>query len=230
MTKPLRVIIADDHPIVRDGFQTILQLQEEIEVVGTAADGETVVKLAETKQPDVILMDLYMPKMNGIDATKQIRKCVPHVSILMMTSEPDDDRIMQALVEGASGFLLKDWDTEDIIQAIHAIKKGQSILPVHISTKLASILHTQQNNPTEEEISLTAEQFPWGPWQEKFSEREKQILILMLEGRTNALMAELLHLSLGTVKNYISSIYKSLGVSDRAEAIKIMQDLQDEQQ
>ncbi len=226
MNQSLRIVIADDHPIVRDGFHTILDLQEGMSVTGTASDGHTAVKLAESEQPDVVLMDLHMPGMDGIAATRQIRRLVPHTHILIITSQPDDDRIIQALQAGANGFLLKDWDTEEIIRVIYAVKNGQLILPAQITAKLQASLDEQPNSLSEElseeEIHASAEGLPWGDWQEVFSAREKQIIFLLLEGRTNSQMAELLHLSVGTIKNYISAIYRSLKVEDRAQAIEVL--------
>ena len=142
--------------------------------------------------------------------------------MLILTSQPDDELIVQAMMEGASGFLLKDWETDDIIRAIKSVVSGQMTLPARISARLSeglSRLHKQQSRLDEDEIMRRNERLPWERLDVSFSLRERQIICLLMQEHTNSDIADLLHLSVGTVKNYISTVYKALGVSSRAEAV-----------
>lgn len=222
MQKTITVLIVDDHPIVRDGLSTILGLREEIEVVGTASRGQTALQMAAQMKPDVILMDLYMPDMNGIEATKQIKKNNHHSHILILTSHLDEEIIMQALFEGVSGFLLKDWETEDIVNTIKSTLSGQLILPASISSKLSNHLSKQYKKIpkiSEDDVTHQVNSYHWDQLDRQLSFREKQIIVLMLNNYGNIEIAQMLHLSVGTVKNYVSSIYKTLNVTNRNDAI-----------
>ncbi|MCI3921151.1 response regulator transcription factor [Paenibacillus sp. TRM 82003] len=223
---PIKILIADDHPIIRDGLRTILELQEDLKVVGTASNGQTAIQMAEAMQPDVILMDLYMPDLNGIEAAKQIRERLAQTHILIITSQPDDEMIIQALIHGASGFLLKDWETDEIVRAIRAVFSGQLLIPSLVSSKLSENLSHSAPHPQtrldEEEIARQSERFPWDLLDGSFSQRERQIVYLLQRGFSNTEIAVHLHLSIGTVKNYISSIYKTLDVTSRPEAVQII--------
>lgn len=223
--KTIKVAVADDHPIVRNGLKTILDLQEDIEIIGTADNGKSAVELAAEKQPNVMLIDIYMPEMNGLEATKIIKKEFPNVHILLITSQPDDNSVIQAMINGASGFILKEWETDEIVRVIHSVISGQMVLPSLASKKLASSLASQQKKQllySEDEITQYVKQQSWGKWEPLFSLREKQILLLLLNNHSNTDIADLLHLSKGTVKNYLSSIYKTLGVTNRRDAKQVM--------
>ena len=225
--KPIKIMIADDHSIIRDGFQTILELQEGFEVVGTARNGRTAVELASAAKPDVVLLDLHMPDMNGLEAAKLIKGSHPSMQILILTSQHDDELIIKAMIAGASGFILKDWETADIVRAIQAVASGQLVMPNSIAGKLSegfARLETQRTEMTEDDIARLANRQPWEKLDAQFSARERQIIYLLLQERSNVEIAESLHLSVGTVKNYISLIFKALGASGRSEAARLIKE------
>lgn len=219
--KKIKVAVVDDHPIVRDGLKTILDLQERFEVVGTADNGKSAVELATHKQPDVILMDIYMPVMNGLDAVQEIKRQYPDMHVLLITSQPDDDNITKAIIFGVSGFILKDWETEEIVQTIDAAISGRMVLPSLASQSIAEgLAGRHQTTPIHSEnkvIELTNQQ-SWGQWDRVLTIREKQIALLLLSHFSNEEIANTLFLSIGTVKNYLSTIYKTLGVTGREDA------------
>jgi DNA-binding NarL/FixJ family response regulator len=221
----IKVMIADDHAIIRDGFQTILGLQEEIDVVGTAQNGvDAVQKTRQLTNIDVILMDLHMPEMNGLEALRQIKEYKPDVRILMLTSHAEDEDVLEAIAHGADGFLLKDWPTEKIISTIRECLQGMMSLPSSISARMAYLHQTSSMNADTVSNRLT--NYVWeGPFS-VLSEREQQILILMSDGLKNDEIGRELFLSVGTVKNYISSLYKKLDVSSRKEALTLLQQQQ----
>jgi len=223
--KLIKIIIVDDHSIIRDGFQTILELQEGFEVVGTAKNGRTAVELTSSARPDVVLLDLHMPDMGGLEAAKRIKSSHPSVHILILTSQPNDELIIEAMIAGASGFILKDWDTADIVRAIQSVASGQLVMPSSIAGKLSegfARLQTQRTEMKEDDIARLADRQPWDKLGAQFSARERQIIYLLLQERSNADIAESLHLSVGTVKNYISLILKTLDAASRSEAARLI--------
>lgn len=219
--RPINVFIADDHPIVRDGFKTILELQDGIEVIGTARQGKEAVQWVYETEPDVILLDVYMPDMDGIEATRQVKRDRPQTRVLLITSNAEEALIMKALMHGASGFLLKDWETERIVRAIRDSLQGQIVLPDLVSETLSETLAETRTSTKNTIPDVT--HIPWEHFSVNLSEQDKQILTLLYEGCRNADIAGRLFLSVGTVKNYISRIYKTLGVENRAEAVTLIQ-------
>lgn len=215
----LRVLIADDQTLMRDGLQTILQLENDIEVVATAENGEEACRLAAVHRPDLVLMDIRMPVMNGIEAVKQLRRTMPSLKVLMLTTFDEDEYIIEALANGAVGFLLKDIPTDRLLDAIRQAGQGEMMLPSSIAIKLAhrlsaSTLIAASSSPVEIESSRI-----------KFTDREMTIIPLMIEGRTNREIASLLFMSEGTVKNYISGIYDKIGTNDRTQAVILLKKL-----
>lgn len=208
----LRVLIADDQSLMRDGLQTILQLEEDIEVIATAENGEEACRLAEALHPDLVLMDIRMPVMNGIEAVKQIRKSLPNTKVLMLTTFDEDQYIIEALANGATGFLLKDIPTDKLLEAVRDAARGNMMLPAAIAAKLASRLTAASDQPPGFRQDRK-------PSDVKFTDREMSIIALMTEGRTNREIAGLLFMSEGTVKNYISGIYDKIGTNDRTQAV-----------
>lgn len=208
----LRVLIADDQSLMRDGLQTILQLEEDIDVIATAENGEEACKIAEALHPDLVLMDIRMPVMNGIEAVKQIRKSLPNTKVLMLTTFDEDQYIIEALANGATGFLLKDIPTDKLLEAVRDAARGNMMLPAAIAAKLASRLTAASEHPPgfRQDHNLS---------DIKFTDRELSIIALMTEGRTNREIAGLLFMSEGTVKNYISGIYDKIGTNDRTQAV-----------
>ncbi|MBW5447460.1 response regulator [Cohnella sp. CFH 77786] len=216
----LRVLIADDQTLMRDGLQTILQLEEDIEVVATAENGEEACRLACEHHPDLVLMDIRMPVMNGIEAVKQLRKTMPGTKILVLTTFDEDEYIIEALASGAVGFLLKDIPTDKLLQAIRDAARGDIMLPSAIAVKLAARLSAA---PPAAEADVPKARSRTSEL--KFTEREMSIISLMVEGRTNREIAQLLFMSEGTVKNYISTIYDKIGTNDRTQAVIWLKDM-----
>ncbi|SFB62221.1 two component transcriptional regulator, LuxR family [Cohnella sp. OV330] len=208
-----RILIADDQTLMRDGLQTIIQLEDDMEVVGTAENGEDACALAIRHKPDLVLMDIRMPVMNGIEAVKKLRQDAPGVRVLMLTTFDEDDYIIEALASGAVGFLLKDIQSDKLLQAIRDAARGEMMLPAGIAAKLAARLASPHaGKPT----GLRARGRTDGL---KFTDRELSIIALMVEGRTNREIAGQLFMSEGTVKNYVSTIYDKIGTNDRTQAV-----------
>jgi DNA-binding NarL/FixJ family response regulator len=203
---PLRVLIADDHPLFRHGIQALLSATLDMEVVGEASAGEEAVNLATTLSPDVILMDIQMPGVNGVEATRQILRASPHVRILMVTMFEDDASVFTAMRAGARGYVLKDTEKTELLRAIRAVGSGEAIFSPAIATRLLDFFAAPHS-------SLPPQAFP------DLTEREREILDLIAQGRNNAEIASQLVLSPHTVRNYVSSIFSKLQVADRAQAI-----------
>jgi DNA-binding NarL/FixJ family response regulator len=205
----IRVLIADDHPFFRDGLRVLLDNTRDTTLVGEASSGDEVVDLAATLQPDVILMDLKMPGLNGIDATRQIVQTSPHISILVVTMFEDDDSVFAALRAGARGYLLKGADKQEMLLAIRAVAGGEAILGPAIARRLMRYFAA----PTTATQAQHSQVFP------DLTDREREILALMAGGWNNQDIADRLVLSLKTVRNYVSNIFSKLQVADRAQAI-----------
>lgn len=201
----IRVAICDDQVVVCDGLEMILSADPEIEVVGLAYDGEQAVQLVERSRPDVILMDLKMPGMNGIQATYQIRQVAPQTRVLVLTTFGDDEWVFDAIRSGAAGYLLKGTPRAELLKAVKGTAEGKT----HVDPNVAGKLFTQlaQGGTSQE-----------GQSRFELSEREQEVLKLLAQGLTNAEIAERLYLTRGTVRNYVSAILSKLRVEDRTQA------------
>jgi len=202
----IRILIADDHPVFRYGLRALLAAEPTTEVIGEATTGEEAIAKASSLQPDVILMDLNMPGVNGIEATRRILEMTPHMSILVLTMFDDDDSIFAAMRAGARGYLLKGEEGEETVRAIQAVSSGEAIFSPAIARKLMQYFGARR--PT-----VPPQAFP------ELTEREREILTLIAQGYTNTAIAEKLVLSPKTVRNHVSNIFSKLQVADRAEAI-----------
>src|SRR5215211_1446612 len=204
--EPIRVLIADDHPLYRDGMRGLLDSETGTEVVGEASSGEEAIELAEALKPDVILMDIKMPGINGIEATRHILNTSPQVGILMVTMFEDDDSLFAAMRAGSRGYLLKDSRGEEVVHAIRAVAGGEAIFGPGIAKRL--INYFSISNP-----SAPPRAFP------ELTDREEEILTLIARGHSNQEIAQQLFLSLKTVRNHVSHIFLKLQVADRAQAV-----------
>lgn len=204
----MKIIICDDQAVVRDGLELLLGLEKDLQVVGTARDGAEAVERVSQKQPDLVLMDLKMPGMNGIEATRQIRARFPNVKVLVLTTYDDDEWLFDAIRAGASGYLLKDTPREKVVEAIRGTVAGRAFVDPAVASKLLDQVASRQSQPA----SLLTE---------KLTERETDVLRLLARGLNNAEIAGQLHLSEGTVRNHVSAILDKLGVSDRTQAAVI---------
>jgi DNA-binding NarL/FixJ family response regulator len=202
----IRLLIADDHPNFRDGLKALLLSASDLEVIGEAADGEEAVSLAARLQPDVVLMDLNMPGVGGIEATRRILDTSPHISVLVISMFEDDDSVFAALKAGARGYLLKGAPKAEILRAIRAVTSGEAIFGPAIAKRLMQYFAAPRPRAPKDF-------FP------ELTEREHEVLALIAEHQTNPEIARRLYLSQKTVRNHVSNIFTKLQVADRAQAI-----------
>lgn len=221
--KAVRVLVVDDQQLMRDGIASLLSLQEGIEVAGTAANGQLAIEQALHVQPDVILMDVRMPVMDGVAATIQLRRQLPQSKIVMLTTFDDDTYVLEALRAGASGYLLKDIPARDLAQAVHAVYRGIYQLDPAVAQRVVASLGSapgsqstlaQQSHMPTRNAADAGGSARFGD----MTEREIEVLRLISHGATNREIAEALVISEGTVKNHISSILSRLGLRDRTQA------------
>jgi DNA-binding NarL/FixJ family response regulator len=205
MTELIKVLIADDHPLFRDGLTALLTDSPDTELAGAATSGTEAVELARETQPDVVVMDLHMPGLNGIEATRRIVADSPHITVLVLTMFDDDDSIFSALRAGARGYLLKGADQEQIRAAIQAAANGEIIFGTQLAARMLAYFTTPAVAP--------APVFP------QLTDREREVLDLVAQGRANTAIATRLGLSQKTVRNHVSNILTKLQVADRAQAI-----------
>ena len=202
---PIRVLIVDDHAPFRAGLRALLTSVPDMEVSGEAADGEDAVREAAKLQPDVVLMDIQMPGMNGIEATRVIYQSSPHIGVIVLTMFEDDDSVFAAMRAGARGYLLKGADQAEILRAIHSVGSGEALFGPGIARRLINFF--SQLNPQAQHP------FP------ELTEREREVLDLLARGMSNAEIAAALVISQKTVRNHVSNIFNKLQVADRAQAI-----------
>jgi DNA-binding NarL/FixJ family response regulator len=200
-----RVLIADDHPLFRDGLRKLIESAAEMNLVGEATTGAEAVELALELQPDVVVMDLHMPDMNGIEATRRIVETSPHVGVLVLTMFQDDDSVFAAMRAGARGYLLKGSDHDETLRAIRAVAAGDAIFGPAIAERLIAFFASGASGPPAAFPELT--------------EREREVLELVAQGASNAGIAATLTLSQKTVRNHVSNIFTKLRVADRAQAV-----------
>jgi DNA-binding NarL/FixJ family response regulator len=206
MTDPVRVLVADDHPIFRDGLRALLATDQEIELVGEASDGAAVQALVDELQPDIVLMDLHMPDVDGVTATRQIAQRSPHVGVIVLTMFDDDDSVFAAMRAGARGYLLKGTNQSDLIRAIHLVAGGGAMFGTAVAQRVLEFFSRPRR--TASPIA-----FP------QLTDREHEVLELIAHGHNNASIASRLHISDKTVRNHVSNIFTKLSVADRAEAV-----------
>lgn len=202
----LRILIADDHPLFRHGIAALLKAEADFEVIGEATNGKEVIDLATTLQPDVVIMDIHMPEINGIEATRRILFTSPSIRILIVTMFEDDGSVFTAMKAGARGYVLKDVQKADMLRAIRSVGRGEAIFSPAIATRLLHFF-------SEPRQTTPAQLFP------ELTEREREILDLIAQGLNNTDIAKKLVLSPNTVRNYVSNIFSKLQVADRAQAI-----------
>jgi DNA-binding NarL/FixJ family response regulator len=219
----VRVLVADDQQLMRDGIASLLGIQEGIEVVGLAANGEEAVEQAIRLRPDVVLMDVRMPIMNGVAATGHLRRDLPSCKILMLTTFDDETYVLEALRVGASGYLLKDIPTSDLVQAIQAVHRGiYQLDPAVMGRVIAALPKPEPEEPPVESLRLHQSAMAGSASSHAqpgdLTDREIEVVRLIAQGATNREIAEQLVISEGTVKNHISNILSRLGLRDRTQA------------
>lgn len=201
---PLRVLIADDHPLVRSGLRSLLQGMADVSLVGEARDGHEAVRLAAELAPDVVVMDINMPGVNGIEATGRIVSDVDRVAVLILTMYEDDDLVFSAMRAGARGYILKGSSPEDVGRAIRSVAAGEVLLGAAVARRVVGYFSGELSNVAP---------FP------ELSDREQQTLDLLAQGLSNREIASKLYLGEKTIRNYVSDIYSKLQVASRAEAV-----------
>jgi two-component system response regulator NreC len=204
----IRVVLADDHRMLREGIRALLERQDDIEVVGEAADGREAVRLVSQLCPDVVVMDVSMPLLNGIEATRQIRRDCPTARVLTLTVHESQDYVAQLLAAGASGYIIKRAGGDELVSAVRAVHRGE----VFLHPSIARVVIQDYVQRLQAGQGLSA--------QDVLTDREREVLQLIAEGYTNREIADLLHLSIKTVQNHRSNIMRKLDLHDRGELIK----------
>lgn len=202
MVDAIRVLIVDDHSVVREGLRAFLQLQDGLEVVGEAADGEEAIEAASRLRPDVILMDLVMPRLGGVAAMRRLREEVPEARVIVLTSFLDDDKLLPALRAGAAGYLLKNAEPQDVARAVRAAHAGEALLDPVVAARLVETLAAEDG---QEPL-------------DRLTPREREVLVLIGRGFSNKRIANELDLSEKTVKTHVGHVLAKLGVTDRTQA------------
>ena len=205
----IRVLLVDDQALFREGLRTLLAAQPGVEVVGEAANGEEALRLAATRRPDVVLMDLQMPVLDGVAATRRLRESSPDCQVIVLTTFDDDEYVFEGLRAGAVGYLLKDTSSQRLLEAIRAAARGESFLQPSVAAKVVAEFTR---------LSASGARTRAGALVEPLSERETEILRLLAQGASNREIAEALVIAEGTTKNHITSILGKLGVRDRTQA------------
>ncbi len=218
--KKARILIADDQMLTREGLRTILDMEEDMEVIGLAKDGLEACEMTEALIPDLVLLDIQMPKLDGITALKRIKQSFPKIAILILTTFMEEEYIIAGMANGANGYLLKDMDGDKMIASIRDSLTGQFILPSAVAAALAGSITrlTEQSENRHSSFSTKIELV-------KLTERENDIANLIVQGLNNREIADVLFVAEGTARNYISNIYRKLEVNDRAQAIVRLQAL-----
>lgn len=206
---PIRVVVADDHPLFRQGLRKALELGEEVQVLGEARDGLECLERCRALEPDVLLLDITMPKVNGVDVARQLKAECPAIGILVLTMHDNEEYLVEAVQAGVDGYVLKDVEPGELKRAIQAVSRGERYLPPSLAAKLMSGFHR---------LARQRERQTSGPL-DLLSEREWEILQLLVEGKANREIGQHLYISEKTVKNHATSLFRKLGVQGRAQAV-----------
>ncbi|MEV0381865.1 response regulator transcription factor [Nonomuraea sp. NPDC050643] len=204
----IRILLADDHKLVRTGFKLMLDVQPDMKVVGEAADGDEAVDLSRRLRPDVVLMDLHMPGLDGVGATERITAELPEVRVLALSTFDLDENVVAALRAGADGFLPKDVSPEELIEGVRVVHRGDAAVAPRLLTRLIGTFVRAGTRPRQAPAALTG-----------LTDREREILVLIARGRSNPEIATELSVSPSTVKNHVTSLFAKIGARDRAQAV-----------
>ncbi|WP_103108942.1 response regulator [Brevibacillus reuszeri] len=219
----LRIVIVDDHQLFREGVKRILEMEEDFKVVGEGADGGEAALLAEEHKPDVLLMDINMPNINGVSAAENVITVSPTTRVIMLSIHDDEGYVYRTLRSGASGYLLKEMGTSDLVDAVRVVASGGAYIHPKVTGKLIEEFRrlSEQEGSTERSFSVDESQAIDPKVIESLTRREREVLQLMAEGKSNRAIGEFLFISEKTVKNHVSSILQKLNVQDRTQAVVI---------
>lgn len=210
----IRILIADDHALLRQGIKNVLSLEADLEVIGEAADGEEAVRKAVELKPDIILLDINMPRGNGLEVTKRLSAAQPDVKCVVLTIHDDENYVFEVIKAGAVGYLLKDVEPSMLIQAIRAISEGESFIYPTLARKLFSEVSRRDTERRHESVDMIRRRK-----EERLTYREVEVLQLVAKGLSNQEMAQRLFLSEKTVKNHLTNIFRKINVTDRTQAV-----------
>jgi len=226
---PIRILVADDHPVVRDGLVAVLSTQPDFQVVGEAGDGREAVEKVGELQPDVILLDLEMPELDGVEVLEQLAQTHPQVHAIVFTAYDTDERILGAIQVGARGYLLKGAPRQEVFQAIRLAMRGESLLPPLVASRLIRQVQAEKRPRAKQDRErplprdhqrLSSGQGRREPYVEPLTRREQDVLLLLSQGKTNKEIAQVLVVTERTVKFHVSSILSKLGAANRTEALQ----------
>lgn len=219
----LRIVIVDDHQLFREGVKRILEMEDDFKVVGEGADGGEAAVLAEEHKPDVLLMDINMPHINGVSAAENVITASPNTRVIMLSIHDDEGYVYRTLRSGASGYLLKEMGTSDLVDAVRVVASGGAYIHPKVTGKLIEEFRrlSEQEGAAERSFSIDESQAIDPKMIESLTRREREVLQLMAEGKSNRAIGEFLFISEKTVKNHVSSILQKLSVQDRTQAVVI---------
>ncbi|MED4754652.1 response regulator transcription factor [Brevibacillus choshinensis] len=219
----LRIVIVDDHQLFREGVKRILEMEDDFKVVGEGADGGEAAVLAEEHKPDVLLMDINMPHINGVSAAENVITASPNTRVIMLSIHDDEGYVYRTLRSGASGYLLKEMGTSDLVDAVRVVASGGAYIHPKVTGKLIEEFRrlSEQEGAAERSFSIDDSQTIDPKVIESLTRREREVLQLMAEGKSNRAIGEFLFISEKTVKNHVSSILQKLSVQDRTQAVVV---------
>lgn len=210
----IRIVLVDDQTLVRQGIKTLLELEDDLEVVGTAGNGREAIALVERLRPDIVLMDVRMPELDGVAATRELLGRDPGLGVIILTTFDDDEYVFEGLKAGARGYMLKDTSSDEIVAAVRAVAAGEALIQPSIARKVVAEFSRLATGATNAPAPPAAVALP-----EPLSEREAEVLRALAAGMSNREIAERLVITEGTVKNHVSSLLAKLGVRDRTQAV-----------
>jgi DNA-binding NarL/FixJ family response regulator len=223
----IRIVLVDDQKLLRQGIQTLLELEDDLRVVGTATNGREALEVVASARPDVVLMDIRMPHMDGVAATRELLKTAPGLGVIILTTFDDDEYVFEGLKAGARGYMLKDTSAEEIVAAVRAVAAGAALIQPSIARKVVAefsrLAAGQGERGPQAAPGHTPDESP--PPAESLTERERAVLRALAAGLSNREIAERLVITEGTVKNHVSSLLAKLGVRDRTQAVLKAQEL-----